>query len=1223
MSPRELGLTLPLRGVQLIEASAGTGKTHTLVTLYARLVIEAQLEVGQILAVTYTRAATAELRERLRLGLQAALQCAQGEDGPHAASTLELVQAAIAHEGQPALQRRLRHAAAAMDAAPIHTIHGFCQRALADFALEAGQALLPRELLANERELRLEVATEFWREVSRDDPGARTLAALWSGPQRLAATLRDLLAFDALEPIPKAFADAPEDSTEATLSQARERLAQTWVAHADTARQQLHDAWVSGAVHRARSIDEKVDAVWAGLSDWLAADGDDERLHKNTFWYGSAELRGKAAKGKEAQVPRSPLFDAIETWQIASVAAQAQRHRDKIAMLHRLRTFARARLAQLKRERSLIGYDDLIVEVASALQGDSGDAFAARLQAQYRVGLLDEFQDTDPRQSAIFQRLFAVPGAETDDVQGQPRALFLIGDPKQAIYRFRGGDVVAYLVAAHRADAKHALTQNFRTRPCAITAVETLFQRAGPRAFAHDDIVFHPVQPGSDCHDQDFLRNGVPAPALTVLTLDDSDAKTSIDEVRAAAADACAAAVLDLLRAGAEGRALRRRKNETLASVTPGDIAVLVEQNDDTLLVCAALSALGIPSVASGRESVFATPEAEDLRYLLQALRAPGDEARLRAALATTLLGFDAAALDALDTDESDQRHWQERLQDWRQRCERVGPLAVVNLICAEQAARLLRLPAGERRLANYLQLGEALQELAQAAPGLDALLDTFERRIESADRDNEEELLRLESDADRVVVMTLHKSKGLEFQFVFLPLIATHGATRTANAPPFARYHDGEQRVLHLLGADEVQDRELQRIEREEERAERLRLLYVGLTRARLATWIVWGAAKQIEHTALAWLLHRPADGAAVPTLDRERIAADLQQWRAAAEQTCERRHDDVLPAAIAIRRADTVLPSGSYVPSTTLSVPAARQVQRELVRDWWVYSYSQLAREQRGDREANADQRGAEDELGTTALPETERSRFVGARFGNVLHAALEHADFARWRDWEASEPPLSEAAKLDAALRAEGYASDTDLAEGRPLLTQLISRTLNVRLPEGLRLCELEPSARRDELEFHLGLAPIAIAALLKLLHAHGVVLERQAFGLRRRIEGLLTGRIDLVYRHHERYYLLDYKSNRLGDYTPAALAEAVRDSEYDLQYVLYTLALHRWLRFRIGTDYDYERHFGGVRYLFCRGLDAARDDGTGVHALRPSRALIQSLDALFAGRAEAVA
>lgn len=287
---------------------------------------------------------------------------------------------------------------------------------------------------------------------------------------------------------------------------------------------------------------------------------------------------------------------------------------------------------------------------------------------------------------------------------------------------------------------------------------------------------------------------------------------------------------------------------------------------------------------------------------------------------------------------------------------------------------------------------------------------------------------------------------------------------------------------------------------------------------------------------------------------------------------------------------------------------MPPAAIACRVLDRDWWVYSFSQLARE-----DAGADPRGAEDE--TEPSPSLPYSRFSGTRFGNSLHAALENVDMRKWLDWSTPMPPTGEFDALADALREHGYASEADLDEGVPLLTTLIAETLNVRLPEGARLADLPDASRLNEMEFHLAMAPTRLSAMLDLLHRHGIIVDRQGFGLRQRIEGLLTGRIDLVYEFDGRYYVVDYKSNQLRDYGHASIATAVRDSEYDLQYVLYTLALHRWLRFRIGDGYNMQQHLGGVRYLFSRGLDRNDEDGPGVHALELPNALIAELDELL--------
>jgi exodeoxyribonuclease V beta subunit len=409
------------------------------------------------------------------------------------------------------------------------------------------------------------------------------------------------------------------------------------------------------------------------------------------------------------------------------------------------------------------------------------------------------------------------------------------------------------------------------------------------------------------------------------------------------------------------------------------------------------------------------------------------------------------------------------------------------------------------------------------------------------------------------------------------------------------ARLHQGLQRVGWLYPEKESPE---QKEELREARAELIRLLYVGLTRARLATWVGWGAVKKANETALGWLLHRVPGSEDVNKLDADAVSERLQQFR-------QRAGDAVAVQAAVSPSVLESLPRLHF--NDGIAPPPVRVARRKLDRDWWVYSFSQLAREDSG-----AEAGGAWDEIEGAPLP---RSRFSGSRFGNVLHQALEKIDFNAWLDWRDELPPTGQMPALQQALSDHGYASEADQFEGLPLLTALVSETLNTAMPEGVRLAALGEPARRAEMEFHLSLAPVQVSAMLDLLHRHGVVDARKTFGKRHGLEGLLTGRIDLIYEAQSRYYVLDYKSNQLPDYGPESVSRAIAEGEYDLQYLIYTLALHRWLRFRLGAAYDIGEHLGGVRYLFCRGLD--RDDAArpGVHALRLPDALILELDALF--------
>ena len=1182
----DLGLRIPLQGVQLIEASAGTGKTFTVATVYARLVIEQRLPVSRLLAVTYTVAATRELRETLRERLVLALRMLElpaygagdcGFDSHAAQLTRVMLENAAEQEPWPVLLARLQRAAQEMDLAPIHTIHGFCQRALHDHALQAGQPLEARELVMNEAGLRHEVALAFWRQASRTPADAEALLQLWGSPAALASSLRELLALDALSPA----APGPvDDSAARALEAAREALAEAFHVHGASARESLRTACANKDVSATYTKDQAVDPVWQALARWARAPRGRDPDHKNVGWYARSHLllktNGQNSK-RPGVTPVSPLFDAIEAWSAAcSEAARALDVR-KLGLVHRARDFARARLQQLKDQRGLLGFDDMIAQVHAALAGPQGEAFAQALQAQYAIALVDEFQDTDARQWDIFRRLFAQPAPRDGTT---PRALFLIGDPKQAIYGFRGGDVATYLVAQAAARQRHPLARNFRSRPVLLRALEALFEAAGDDAFRQHGIGFERVQPGGACRDEFFTVLGEPQPGLLVQALDADPDDTGVNAIRDQAARACAARIHRLLQQGQQGQARLTDRHGVERAVQPGDVSVLVGRHADGERVQQTLSRLGIPSVAVGKQSLYATEEARQLCWLLEALMSPADDARLRAALATPLFGLTGGQIAAFDTDLAAHRGWQDRMQHWAQRARRHGPMAALGEICAEQAPRLLAWPDGERRLSNYLQLAEALQAADAVALGLAGLLAELERRIEDADPGNDDELLRLESDAARVRIMTVHASKGLTLDLVFVPFTADKVPDPHRRSPAMAIGRDPAlARIGHLF--PDAKDAVCAE-EREALKAEHIRLLYVALTRARLATWVGWGAQlKTAEASALGLLLR----------------GQGIEALHAGAPDAIA-----LLPAVAADGLAD--LPRLQFTDASRHEPPLVPT--RTLDRDWWVYSFSQLAREASG-----LETRGADDEFETPLV----RSRFSGSRFGNALHEALENVDFAAWRDFSGDTPPTGQLAALEDALRHAGYSSDADQVDGVRVLCDLVGRTLNAPMPEGTRLAWLPAHERLSEMEFHLSLAPVRVDALLDLLHAHGLVTQRREFGLRRRLEGLLTGRIDLIYRHGECFHVLDYKSNQLPDYGPDAVARAIAEGEYDLQYLIYTVALHRWLRFRLGATYDPDVHLGGVRYLFCRGLERDDPQRPGLHGLRLPTELVLGVDALF--------
>ncbi|MET0548963.1 MAG: exodeoxyribonuclease V subunit beta, partial [Xanthomonas sp.] len=1239
---RDPYLLLPLHGVRLIEASAGTGKTFTLATLFTRLVVERGLRLGQILAVTFTEAATQELRRRIRerLALAASLvpdpdpdrvgaalaatdlatipsQPAPPQDPPDVALTRAILTAHLAAstETPTALRRRLQQAAEDIDLAAIFTIHGFCARVLREHALESGQAFAAPQLLTDDRELLHDVAADLWRQRAADPAMAEDLVALWpGGPDGMAIDLRELVRHPTL--LPAATTPAPDPS--ASRDAAAHELVAALRAHADQAYDAIAAAFdnkvFDGRRARRPSFDKAFEQLWEGSAEahWVL----DERSHLDKLL--PSRLREFCKDGMQDRVPSSPLFSALDTWQQADAQVRHWQTQRRICLLHALRTDAAERLAYLKRQRRVQTYDDLVEGVARALDGPHGDALAQRLRAQYAVALVDEFQDTDDRQWTIFRKVFAPATAGPAGAQDAaavtpslsapddllPPLLALIGDPKQAIYGFRGGDVRTYLAAAADAERAPPLAHNFRSRPALLAAIDALYAQAGyAAAFLTDGIAFHPVQPGSKRADTDLQRGGVPAPALTVWRAPEpppppATAKGpgkpkpwSAGRARELCTAACVAAIRGWLVEARDGTASLLGR-----PVQAGDIAVLVRSHGEATRIQQALAAAGIPAVAAGRRSLFATDEALELLALLQALLDPGDDGRLRAALATVLIGEDAAAIAALDHDGERHRRWQQQALDWRERWQRGGPLALIGDLGAAHGQRLLALVDGERRLTNYLQLAELLQEADTRALGPHGLGDWLARRIANADDSDEAQQLRLESDARRVQIVTLHKSKGLEYPLVFLPYAGIGRSERSPGRHCVVPAPQGGRQLQWNTGrsggeSDPAWDT-AEAAWKQEQRAEDARLLYVGLTRAEHALWIATGAFPQHERTALAPMLR------------------DLDALQAAAD-----------PGAIAL---DTTPPPAQLPrlpPEPAPPVPPARVPQRRVLPEWWVYSFTQLANADAGsDPMASAtvpsgggsDEPAASEPVSAAVDVDMVDRRFVGNRFGVALHDVFERCDFAAWRDWRPGAPaPAGQASAIVEALQRGGYAED-ELEDGTAMLTALVGNTLTVALPEGTCLAAVPALQRRNEMEFHFAMRPTRVDALLALLHRFGVAGERQAFGARQRLEGLMTGLIDLTYHHDGRWYVLDYKSNRLPAYDPDALARAMAHSEYTLQALIYTVALHRWLRFRLGEGYDYARDFGGVRYLFCRGLDAARDPSPGVHAWRFDPELIEGVD-----------
>ena len=1148
---------IPLGGLLLIEASAGTGKTWNITSLYLRQLLERALTVDQILVVTFTRAATDELRQRIRNRLQEALTLL---DDPSDPQDPELARWLAERDQPQADARRLRAALASLDGAAIHTIHGFCQRVLTEHAFETG-TLFDARFIEDDEPLRQRAAQDFWRRWfahhTLPDPALDWLLARYPDPTALRKALDDRLD-------PRLDLQPPAPSLDTLLEALHRHLAELEAAHRalrrhwrPEAEQALRDSTdLNRNSYRPAGLDQAVETLrrLVEADRPLLDPGDKLKL------FGAAWITAKTRKGRTP--PQDPLYDACQAYLDHLARLHPLLDGLRLAFLQAARREMADNLAQAKAAAGELAFDDLLDRLDQALAGPGGKTLAAHLRRRHPAVMIDEFQDTDATQYRIFRALHG------DDPE---HSLCLIGDPKQAIYGFRGGDIFTYLTAAREARRHYTLETNWRASPPLVEAINRLYQ-AHPAPFLQAEIRFRPVQPAPAAQSSPLHLDGRPVPALQIWrlergTLDEHQGWIKTTAARHRVAQACADHIAWLLRPG------RARLGDR--PLRPADIALLVRSHHQVPVLRQALAERGIHAVTLGDESVFTSEEAEALEQLLAAIIEWEDEGRLRHALAGPLLGYGAEALHRLLDDEPAWEAVRQRFHHYREEWRRHGFIGAFERLMRREgvAQRLLGLRHGERRLTNLLQLVELLQHASQRHPGLEPLLHWLQQERRQA-APYEAARLRLESDQERVKIITMHASKGLEYPVVYLPF--PWDDSRRPSAPWF--HHDAQGRpCLHLGGGDPEAEAQARAAALEEDLAERLRLLYVALTRAARLCITTWGKVRGAEGSALGWLLHQ---GEMKP-LDDAELFAPLAA------------HQHQAPHAIAL--TDLPAPAHLQWADTAPPTPAARPFRATIPRRWRVQSYSGLVRGLGWERP------GLDDPAPTDAedLADPYPDLPAGSRFGLLFHQLMENLDFRQPRPDELL-PTLAPRHGLSELLNEAP----------RHQLQRLVTEVCQAHLPGGAPpLARIGPQERLDEMEFHFALETFDPRRLARRLapwpHWQGAFegLADDAF------EGLLHGFIDLVFRHQGRYHLADYKTNRLDDYRPQTLDQTMKRHHYPLQALIYGLALHRHLARRL-PGYRPERHLGGVHYLFVRGMAAGSTRGIWHRPLEP--ALIEALD-----------
>ncbi|MEF8703717.1 MAG: exodeoxyribonuclease V subunit beta [Candidatus Accumulibacter sp. UW26] len=1217
----------PLDGLRLIEASAGTGKTWNICGLYLRLLLERNLEVQQILVVTFTNAATAELRERIRrriVDVVAYLQRGTMADP----FVTRLVAAVTGNAGVDRRQMLVRLDAAlhTFDEAAVFTIHGFCQRALAETPFAAS---LPfrLELLHDDQPLRLEAVSDFWRRHIADDAISPALAnALCShkdSPESWARLLGRQMAKPRSRLIwPEGTESAAEDRTLdalADLGARFERACRLWQGDGGEATAALLAGLpaLNATSYRAAAVQIAADAWqrWLTSGDPLAAP--DAESGKAQLFAADFIL----AKTKKRQTsPAHPFFDAAAELLAAHAALLRVLTLARLRLLRRMFAEAGATLREQKRRQRLLSFDDMLYNVAAALAAGDSARLGESLRRRYPVALIDEFQDTDPLQFAIFKAIY---GATTDR---PPGPLFLVGDPKQAIYSFRNADLHTYLAARRAAGMPYTLRHNQRSTSALIDACNALFM-ANPKAFILAGLAYQPVISGNKPRPALVDRSPAasPAAALTLWQLPAADGDYLLRaEAKQAALDATAGEVARLLRAAQAGQLTVGDR-----PLAPGDIAILVKSHAQGRLTREALQQVGVGCVELSQQSIFHSADAAELERVLLAILEPARPPLLMAALATELMGFDALSVEALAADEERLLQIMSRFmayhESWLQRS-----FGVMFRHWLEQEAvafRLLARSDGDRRMTNLLHLGELLQQAQAEHPAPDALLRwlTGKRRDDDA---GEVAQLRLESDRNLVQIVTIHKAKGLEYGVVFCPFL-WDGHVSAFGELEGCEYHDDDgQPVIDFrpeLAAAEVA--EISGRRRQEKDAEFMRLIYVALSRAVYRCYLIAGcyatqtfgrrSLSQSRRSLLNWLVagREPYPAWLAHQRDAAAIDADWQALAAGAGAAIA-LHELPSTAGIPLAAAET------FADHLEALAPPAR-----ILPGWRIGSFSSL--QHGSENEAAASDHDGRTmptplvlDAGEESLAPDDILYFPrGPNAGDCVHALFESIDFTDSAPW----PALIDQALAAYPQSLPGLAADEAAGRLARMLRRLLDDVLTSVLPDGIVLASVPRRHRLIELAFNLPAAGVTAQRLNGWLQAQGYPVPRLAFAP---LSGYLKGFIDLIFCHDDRFYVLDWKSNHLGyaaaDYGEQPMATAMAEHGYHLQYLLYCLALHRYLRSRI-ADYAYDRHFGGVLYLFVRGVrpgwqwvTASGEAKTcGVHHHRPSGSTIDSLDALLSG------
>ena len=1188
-------INAPLYGTNLIEAGAGTGKTYTIESLFIRLIIEKNLPVDQILVVTFTKAATEELRERIRSKLVKAKEAfMKGESNDRLINSLckKYVDHALALD-------LINKALIDFNEASIFTIHGFCARILSENSFETG-SLFDTELVTDRTDLIQEVAEDFWRiNLYNAEPEFITYSEKKvSGPGFFSKLLSKQIS-PRIKIIPEV--EKPELKILGDFRFLIEKLRNIWSASKDEISGLMRDPALKGNIYGVlgpegsglSKRDIKVISFVSGMDRFL-----DERSTGfplfDKFEYFTAEKIKKSVKAKQ-KAPLHPFFIICDELAEKSKELTAEFERYILYLKREFIRFAGTELGKRKKKRNIQYYEDLLTKVRDALVNSrENHDLAIQVRRKYKAALIDEFQDTDPVQYEIFSNLF-----DSDE-----SVLFIIGDPKQAIYSFRGADIFSYLNAASKAGSKSTLTENWRSVPGLIDAVNAVFSDL-KNPYIFDDIAFFK---GVSGYAQEYKDKNVASYAPLTLWHLFSDEYTeknksiTKDVAEKVISESVASEILRLLK----------RDNGAEASIRAGDIAILVRTNNQAQTVKMSLSKRKIPSVIYSIDNVFDSHEAVELERFLGAVSDPSSIKNVRSALVTDIFGLSGEQLDIAGQDPLVWDEQQSFFAEFHYLWNKDGFIKMFRYFMTQKKVRerLVLFHDGERRITNLLHLSEILHKVSvEKKTGMTGLVRWLSEQREASREKLEEHLLRLESDDEAVKIVTIHKSKGLEFPVVFCPF--NWGRSEVSDKEVIFHDDSDERNLVLDLGRNEKS----LSAARKELLSENIRLLYVALTRAKERCYLVWGRINSGETSAMAYLFHYARNN---EYSGNEEIVAAVKDYFTGNDDICllddlkklEKRAGGAIDVSVLPSAVDGKYDFYEWDKKEEFF---CRNFTGKIDDTFKISSYSSLT----AGSPASHDLRDIDAGIRAGIEPHQQSGMSDifsfprGARAGIFFHDLFEKMDFSYSGAGTREE-------LVAGKLREYGFG-----AIWKSPVCDMINKVLDAPLYAKEMIIELtgvDKASRVNEMEFYFPLKMITPVTIKKVFQDYGrtivsgdypVWFENLVFSPSK---GFMKGYMDMVFTHKGHFFLVDWKSNYLGNtvnyYGKSNINEAMEKESYILQYHLYVLALHQYLRLKTAY-YNYEDYFGGVFYIFMRGVDDSKTGGAGIFYDLPDISLINGL------------